>query len=76
MYQQLSLWRAACVTAGGVPARWTTAPGSLVIIVITAYTLLALFGVGQAEALAGLGAAATLGLKVAARLRTAADADA
>jgi hypothetical protein len=64
----------ACVTAGDVPARCATTSAALVIIVITAYTLLAVLGVGQAEALADLGAAATLGLKVAASLRTTAAA--
>lgn len=66
----ISARSAACVTTGGAPARLTTSPTALVIIVIAVYTLLTMLGVGQTETLAGLGGAAALGLKVAARLGT------
>jgi hypothetical protein len=58
-----------CVTRGGARDRSAAVPSAvIVIIIVAAWLVLVVHGVSPEAATAGLGAAAGLGLKVAARL--------
>jgi len=58
-----------CVTHGQAPARSSAVPATvLVIIIVAAWTVLVAVGVPASAATTGLGAAAGLGLHIAARL--------
>lgn len=58
----------ACVTQGGASARSLVISAVVVIVVVTAWAALVAVGVPAGAATFGLGGAAGLGLRVAARL--------